>query len=208
MKLHKILWIIIFNFIIILSEILFGIISNSFALISDALHNAGDIISLIVTYITITLANTYSTNRSANIQNKAILFNTSFLYITMIYMIYEAIEKLFIPQIIEAKYMIFVGFIALIANGISAYILHSMQISTCSHQHHTHEHDNVKSAYLHMLSDALISVGVVIGGIFIYMYKIYYIDSILTIIFSIYIIIHTYSLFKKSIIYFIKDKNV
>jgi cobalt-zinc-cadmium efflux system protein len=208
MKTEKIFMVILFNFVIIISELLFGFISNSFALISDALHNFGDVISLIVTYLT--LKHTISTNM------KAVLFNTIFLYITMIYLIYQAILNLYNPQIIDPLYMIGVGFIALVANGLSAYYLSSMQVSSCGHTHHehntNHEHQNmnIKSAYFHMLSDALISLGVVIAGIFIYYYQIYFIDSILTIIFSIYIIIHSYPLLKKSVKYFLikENKNV
>ncbi len=147
---------------------------------------------------------------------KSVLFNTIFLYITMIYLIYQAILNLYNPQIIDPLYMIGVGFVALIANGLSAYYLSAMQVSSCGHIHHehndNHEHQNmnIKSAYLHMLSDTLISLGVVIAGIFIYYYQIYFIDSILTIIFTIYIIIHSYPLLKKSVEYFLikENKNV
>jgi len=132
----------------------------------------------------------------------AAFVNTLFLFITMFYMIYEAIIRFINPEIIEPIYMIVVGFVAVIANGISAYILSKMQVPSCpnhDHSHHHHEEDaNIKSAYLHMLSDALISVGVIIAGIFIYFFKIYYIDSALTILFSIYILNHSYPLLKKS----------
>ena len=197
MKSKKIFMIIIFNLIIIISEIVFGVISNSYALVSDALHNAGDVLSLVVTYFTL--------KHSLNANMKAVLFNTIFLYLTMLYMIYEAIGNFFNPQIIEPLYMISVGFIALIANGLSAYYLSTMQVSSCGHNHsHDHEHHqnmNINSAYLHMLSDALISVGVVVGGIFIYLYQIYLIDAILTIVFSLYILYHSYPLLKKSLVY-------
>jgi cobalt-zinc-cadmium efflux system protein len=202
MKAKKIFWIIIFNIIIILSEVIFGFISNSYALISDALHNAGDVIALVVTFLAIKLSHKKTKEQSNTIQMKAAFYNTLFLYITMIYMIYEAILKLYEPQIIQPIYMIVVGFIALIANGVSAYLLNKMQISSCGHHHHNHSEDlNIKSAYLHMLSDALISVGVVVAGIFIYYFKVFYIDTILTILFSLYILKHSYPLLKKSYVY-------
>jgi len=132
----------------------------------------------------------------------AAFVNTLFLSLTMFYMIYEAMNRFFNPEVIEPVYMIVVGSIAVIANGISAYILNNLGVSSheCSHEHH-HHHDedaNIKSAYLHMLSDALISVGVVVAGVVIYYFKVYYIDSILTIVFSIYILNHSYPLLKKS----------
>ncbi len=216
MKEKKILWIIIFNLIIIVFEIMFGLISNSFALIADALHNTGDVIAIMITYLAIKLATkklsykfTFGFLRA---EMMAAFVNTIFLYITMIVMIYVAIQRFFTPEIIEPIYMISVGIVAVFANGISAYLLNKMGVASCSshehshslsHNHSSHSHNNeedanIKSAYLHMLSDALISFGVIIAGIFIYFFKIYYIDSILTIIFSVYILFHSYSLLKKS----------
>jgi cobalt-zinc-cadmium efflux system protein len=205
-KEKKILIIIIFNLIIVFGEITFGLISNSFALIADALHNVGDVIAIIITYIALKFSTKQKTFKFTfgflKAEMMAAFVNTLFLFITMLYMIYEAIIRFINPEIIEPIYMIVVGFVAVIANGISAYILSKMQVSSCpnhDHSHHHHEEDaNIKSAYLHMLSDALISVGVIIAGIFIYFFKIYYIDSALTILFSIYILNHSYPLLKKS----------
>lgn len=201
LKEKKLLLIIFFNLIIIISEILFGVISNSFALIADALHNTGDVIAIIITYIALKLGTRQTSFKYTfgflKAEMMAGFVNTLFLFLTMFYMIYEAINRVFNPEVIEPIYMIIVGIIAVIANGISAYILNNMNISSCPSHHH-HEDVNIKSAYLHMLSDALISVGVVIAGIFIYFFKIYYLDSILTILFSIYIINHSYPLLKRS----------
>lgn len=208
MKTRKLLWIILFNLLIILSEILFGIISNSFALIADAMHNTGDVIAVIITYLAIKLAAKKTSFKYTfgylRAEMMAAFVNTLFLFIAMLYMIYESIYRFFNPEIIEPLYMVVVGLIAVVANGVSAYILHNMGVSSCAghdhaeHHHHHHEDANIKSAYLHMLSDALISVGVVVAGIFIYFFKIYYIDSILTVLFSLYILKHSYPLLKKS----------
>lgn len=208
MKEKKLLWIIIFNSIIIISEIVFGLISNSFALIADALHNTGDVIAIVITFIALRSGTKTTTFKYTfgflKAEMMAAFVNTLFLFLTMFYMIYESINRLFNPETIEPIYMITVGIIAVIANGISAYILNNMGVSACASGHthnHNHHHDedaNIKSAYLHMLSDALISVGVVVAGIFIYYFKIYHLDSILTILFSLYIIKHSYPLLKKS----------
>ena len=212
----KILLIIIVNIIIIISEIIFGILSNSFALIADALHNTGDVLAVVVTYLALVLGAKTTTFKQTfgylRAEMMAAFVNTLFLYVTMIYMIYEAINRFLNPEIINPIYMIIVGFIAVIANGISAYILNNIGVSSCAHDHdhnhsHSHKHEhkdnqnedaNIKSAYLHMLSDALISVAVVVAGIFIYFFEVYFIDSILTILFSIYILFHSYPLLKKS----------
>ncbi|MEA2099906.1 MAG: cation diffusion facilitator family transporter, partial [Campylobacterota bacterium] len=191
MKEKKILLIIIFNIIIIISEVVFGLISNSFALIADALHNAGDVIAIIITYLALKLGSQQTTFKYTfgflKAEMMAAFTNTLFLFVTMFYMIYEAVNRFFTPEIIEPIYMIVVGIIAVIANGISAYFLNSIGANSCSSHKHSHHHEdaNIKSAYLHMLLDTLISVGVVVAGIFIYYFKIYYIDSILTILFSL-----------------------
>ena len=87
-----------------------------------------------------------------------------------------------------------------IANGISAYVLKRINVDSCGHNHsqENYSNANIYSAYLHMLSDTLISVSVVIAGIFIYFFKIYLIDTILTILFSLFILFHSYKLLKKS----------
>lgn len=209
MKTKKILFIILFNLVIIISEIVFGLISNSFALIADALHNTGDVIAILITYIALRFGTRKPTFKYTfgfiKAEMMAAFTNTLFLILTMFYMIYESINRFIEPEPIEPIYMIVVGFIAVVANGISAYLLHSLGVEDHYHtHHHVHEHHhhhgdaNITSAYLHMLADTLVSVGVVIAGIAIYFFKIYSIDSILTIIFSIYIIIHSFPLFKKS----------
>jgi len=219
MKAKKILWIIVFNLVIIISELVFGVLANSFALIADALHNVGDVIAIVITYIAIKVATQKPSYKKTfgfmRAEMMAGFVNTLFLFLTMFYMIYEASFRLMHPEKVEPLYMIFVGIIAVLANGVSAYMLHQIGVSSCAtgnngeHGHH-HEHkedSNIKSAYLHMLADALISVGVVIAGIFIYFFDVYRIDAILTIVFSIYILFHSFSLLKRSF-YSLMDFNM
>jgi len=212
MNTTKLLWIIIFNLIIILSEVVFGLISNSFALIADALHNTGDVIAVVITYVALKLSLKQTTFKYTfgymKAEMMAAFVNTLFLFITMLYMIYESINRFYNPEIIEPIYMIVVGLIAVVANGVSAYVLNNMGVSHHHHEHeehhehdhhhHHHEDANIKSAYLHMLADALVSVGVVVAGVFIYYFEIYSIDSVLTIVFSLYILKHSYPLLKTS----------
>ncbi|UFH60233.1 cation diffusion facilitator family transporter [Sulfurovum mangrovi] len=206
MKAKKILLIIFFNLAIIIAEIIFGVVSNSFALIADALHNTGDVFAIIITYIALRFGTTSPTFQYTfgfiKAEMMAAFTNTLFLLLTMFYMIYESIGRFFAPEVIAPEYMIVVGMIAVIANGISAYLLHAMGVEEHHHHeddhHHHHGDANITSAYLHMLADALVSVGVVVAGIMIYYFEIYAIDALLTIIFSLYIIRHSFPLFKRS----------
>ena len=139
-KSKYILWIILFNLLIIISELVFGFISNSFALVADALHNTGDVMALIVTYVALKLAlkkATFShTFAYIRAEMMAAFINTLFLLITMFYMIYEASMRFLNPETIAPLYMIIVGFIALLANGVSAYLLskigltHTLMVNT------------------------------------------------------------------------------
>jgi len=209
MKAKKILLIIFFNLAIIFAEIIFGLISNSFALITDALHNTGDVIAIVITYIALRFGTNSPTFQFTfgfiRAEMMAAFTNTLFLLLTMFYMIYESVERFFEPEIIAPEYMIIVGMIAVIANGISAYLLHAIGVEE-HHHHHDHAHTphhhcgdaNITSAYLHMLADTLVSAGVVVAGIMIYYFQIYAIDALLTILFSLYIIKHSFPLFKRS----------
>lgn len=229
-KQNKILLIIILNSIIVISELVFGFISNSYALIADALHNVGDILAIIITYTAIVLAAKKTTFKFTygyiKAEMMAAFVNSFMLIIAMLYVMYEAINKIGSVEIVNPIYMIVVGTIAVIANGLSAVVLHKLGVEHHHHDHdhgHHHNHDhhhgelelhhehdhehkhqedlNIKSAYLHMLGDALISVGVIVAGIFIYFFEIYSIDAYLTIVFSIYIILHSWNPLKKSFLY-------
>ena len=139
--------------------------------------------------------------------------NAFFLLLSMGYILYESVLKLIHPEAVEAEYMIGIAAIALAANGISAFILHKIGGEYAHAHHHEHaphgdihhgphdhyHHDlNIRSAYLHMLSDALISLGVVIGGVMIYLFGIYAIDPILSILFSLFILKETVSILQHS----------
>lgn len=213
-KEKKILIIIIVNMMIVVAEIAFGIVANSYALIADALHNAGDVLAVIITFIALKLSIKSATFKQTfgylRAEMMAAFVNTLFLFVAMAFVLYEAINKLFNPEVINPIYMIFVGFIAMVANGISAYVLSGLGVEHHHHGddcHHTHEDANIKSAYLHMLGDALISVGVVVAGVCIYFFKVYSIDGILTIVFSLYILKESYPLLKTSFLS-LMDMNI
>jgi cobalt-zinc-cadmium efflux system protein len=214
MQAKKIFWIILFNLAIIVAEVFFGLLANSFALIADALHNTADVMAICITYIALVLGTKKTTFRYTfgfiKAEMMAAFINSLFLFLAMFVMIYHAIDKLLHPETIEPLYMISVGLVAVVANGVSAYLLHKIGVEhhhhDHDHEHHHHEDANIRSAYLHMLSDALISVGVVVAGICIYFFQIYSIDSILTVVFSLYILKHTAPLLTKSF-YALMDIN-
>ena len=181
------------NFIITLVEVIGGLLSGSLALLSDALHNFSDGISVIVTFIALrlskrenTLKNTFGYKRAEIL---AALFNSSFLIIISFFLFKEAYLRLQNPQNIESKIMISVAFVGLVANTISVFLLKSG----------SKDNMNIKSAYVHLFSDSLSSVAVIIGGIFIYYFNLTIVDPILTFIIGAYVLKEGFEILKQSI---------
>jgi len=183
----------ILNFIITLVEVIGGLLSGSLSLLSDALHNFSDGISIIVTFIALRLSkrenslkNTFGYKRAEIL---AALFNSSFLIIISFFLFKEAYLRIQHPQDIESKIMITVSFIGLLANTISVFLLKSG----------AKDNINIRSAYIHLFSDSLSSLGVIIGGILIYYFNIAIVDPILTLAIGAYVLKEGFEILKNSI---------
>jgi cobalt-zinc-cadmium efflux system protein len=181
------------NFIITIAEVIGGILSGSLSLISDALHNFSDGISVIISYFAIKLKqrdNSYKHTfgfRRAEIL--AAVINSSVLVIICIYLFYEAIQRFTNPEPIKGMLMTGVAVIGLIANVIGTLLLKRDA-----------EHSiNIRSSYLHLLSDAVSSVGVIIGGLAIILWNIYWIDPVLTILIGLYILKESFHILTEAI---------
>lgn len=201
--------VIALNISLVIAEIIAGIYSGSMALVADAFHNLGDVLALIISLIAIIYgakkASDSMTFGFVKAEIMAAFVNSLFLIITMLFILLESINRFFQPSEINAPIIIFTSIIALIINAYSTILLKQNNIEHAhnhSHDEHEHEHHhedmNIKSAYLHMLGDAIISLSVAIGGVIIYFFGINFIDTILSIIFSIYILKETFSILKKS----------
>ena len=169
---------IIINVIISTAQMIGGIISGSIALISDAIHNISDSVSLIVSYIANALVDrkpnktkTFGYKRAEII---GAFVNSLALLAVSIILIIEAVKRLNFPQEINYNYVIWFSSLAILGNAFSTALLHKGKEKNL----------NLKSAYLHTLT----SVAVLIGGILIKEFKIYTIDTILTFIISAYLI--------------------
>lgn len=174
------------NLIITIAEFIGGIFSNSLALISDAFHNLGDTFAILITWITVKISkrpsDTTHTFGYRRIQILAALFNAVTLIAICIYLLFEAYQRFMNPEPIKSMLMLVVASIGLLANLISVFLLKG----------HQKDNINIKSAYLHLIGDTLSSVAVIIGGILIYYYSISWIDPLITVLISLYIIKETY----------------
>jgi len=198
---RKVLFIaIVLNLLIVVSQIVAGIYSHSIALITDALHNFQDVVSLIIALVAAAFVSKKPTPHMTfgykRAESLAGFVNSAILVGAVTVIIITGIERLIFPEPVNSTIVIVVGSIAFIVNSISAYLLGFHH----HHHHHHHEEDlNIRAVYLHLLSDAMISLGVVIGGIAMFFFSVYWLDPLLSILFSLYILKETVPVLKKSI---------
>lgn len=181
------------NFLITVVEAVGGILSGSLSLLSDALHNFSDGIAIIISYIAIRLGKqpqsfrfTFGLKRAEIL---AAVINAGTLMVICFYLFKESYERLLEPQEISGGLMVLVATIGLVANVAGTLLLRAG----------SKKNINIRAAYLHLLSDAISSVAVIIGGLFIYFYKIYWVDPILTILISVYILWESVKIVKEAI---------
>jgi len=183
---------IFLNIIITAVQVIGGVISGSLALLSDALHNFSDVLSLVVSYIASKLtkkkASFHRTFGYKRAEILAAFINASTLVIVAVLLIFEAIERFQNPQQIESNLVIWLSLIAVLGNGFSVLLL----------KKDSNHNLNMRSAYLHLLTDMMASVAVLIGGFLMKFYKIYWVDSLLTLLIALYLIWVGYDLLKKS----------
>ncbi|NQU32724.1 MAG: cation transporter [Bacteroidetes bacterium] len=181
------------NIIITVGQIIGGVISGSIALLTDALHNFSDVISLILSYYTNRLAKRKSTiNQTYGFKRAEILsafINSATLIAIAIYLIVEAVDRFLNPQMVNYDIVIYFAIGSIVINLISVIILHKDSKNSL----------NIKSAYLHLFTDVLTSIAVMIGGFLMKYFGIYRIDSILSVAIAIYLIFSSYKLLLESI---------
>lgn len=184
---------ILLNIGITLAQVIGGIISGSLALLSDALHNFTDVISLIISYVANRLARSKaSTNKTFGYKRAEIIaafVNASTLLVIAVILMIEAVKRLKSPEPIGSTLVIWLALLGIAANGLSVFIL----------KNDAGKNLNMRSAYLHLLTDMLASVAVLAGGLLMKFFGIYWIDSLLTFLIGIYLIYVAFDLLKSSV---------
>ena len=184
---------LLITFITMILEFTVGFIGNSLALISDAIHMFTHSFALIVSLIAIIIANkkapTEKTFGFYRAEVIAAFINGITIILSMLWIVYEAIERFLSPETIDLQMSIIVAFIGLVVNIATGIIL--MQGD--------HNNINLKSAFIHMLADALSSVAIIIGLVVIYYTNWYFIDIVLALIVCIVISKWAYIVLKNSI---------
>jgi cobalt-zinc-cadmium efflux system protein len=181
------------NFLITVVEIVGGIASGSLALLSDAMHNFSDGIAIIVSYVAIrlskkprTLKYTFGLKRAEIL---AAIINASTLIIISFFLIKEAVGRFFTPSPVTGNVMLVVAVVGFLANVVGTILLRKG----------SSDNINIRAAYFHLLSDAVSSLAVILGALFIMAFSITWIDPVLTILISLYILKETYEIVKESV---------
>ncbi|NTW06123.1 MAG: cation transporter, partial [Peptococcaceae bacterium] len=190
---RKIFWVTLLNGLITAVQLVGGVISGSLALISDAVHNLSDTVAIALSYLAFKIAQkpkdakrTYGYRRAEII---AAFINSAVLTGISVVLIFEAIRRFNSPVTINGNLMISVAAVGLVANLLSVYLL----------EKDSHHSINIKSSYLHLLGDALTSAGVVLGGIAIKLWGIIWVDPLITLLISVYILIEAWKVVRRTV---------
>lgn len=170
-----------------------GLLSGSLALLSDALHNLSDTAALVISAFAVRLSKRQSTEeRTFGYKRAEILaafFNAGVLVVVSFFLFKEAAHRLFHPHPVNSMLMLSVAFVGPVANIVSVLLL----------QPHKRADMNVRAAYLHLFSDFLASVAVILGACMIYFFDAYWVDPVLTILIGMYVLRGGYEIIGESV---------
>ena len=179
------------NMAFVLAEAITGIAYNSMALLTDAGHNLSDVASLAVSLVAFWIAKkqsnavyTYGFKKTTVL---AALVNAVVLLVAIGILGYESFVRLFKPEVVPGGTIAGVAAIGIVINSISAYLFFKQKNEL-----------NSKAAYLHLLADALVSLGVVVAGIVISYAKLYWLDPAIGLAIMIVILVSTWGLLRDS----------
>jgi len=179
------------NMAFVLAEVIAGFIYNSMALLTDAGHNLSDVASLVISLVAFWMAKkkssavyTYGYKKTTVL---AALVNAVILLVAIGILGYEAFIRLFKPEPVEGNVIAWVAAVGIVINSLSAYLFFKQK-----------QELNSKAAYLHLLTDALVSLGVVIAGIVILYTHLFWLDAAIGLIIMVVILVSTWGLLRDS----------
>lgn len=180
------------NFLFVVVEVITGLFIHSVSLLSDAGHNLADVAGLGLSLLAYRLLKVKPTDQFTYGYKKTsvivALFNAVVLLISIGAIAYEAILRFIHPEPLPGLSIAIVAGIGIFVNAISAFLFMKDK-----------EKDiNIKSAYLHLMFDALVSFGIVVGGVLIYFTHWYWLDSVLSIVIVLVLISGTWKLLLQS----------
>ena len=170
------------NAIIFILELVGGMVTNSLALISDSLHNLSDFVALMLSYMASRVMQWKSNSEKSygygRVEIVVAFINSLALVLIGIYILYDALQRFMHPSPVVGTWMLIVAVVGFIANVAATLLLKA----------HAHHDLNMKSAYLHLMTDALESLAVVVVAVLIEWKSWYIFDPLVSIAIGIFII--------------------
>jgi len=184
---------ILLNILITIVQVIGGLFSGSLSLLSDALHNFSDVLSLFISFTAEKFSHRqYSVQQTFGYKRAEIiaaLINASALLIIAIFLGKEAIQRINNPQIIDSIWVAILAGASILVNGLSVLMLRKEAENSL----------NIRSAYLHLFSDMITSIVVLFGGLMMLYFQLYWIDAVLTIIIAIYLVFSSWKLLMQTL---------
>ncbi len=181
------------NVIFVVIEVFYGVLANSLALITDAGHNLSDVMGLLLAWGANYLAGklpsarrTYGYSRATIL---ASMFSAFLLLAAVVVISWEAINRFVTPVEPAGKTIMVVAGIGVFINAVTAWLFVSGK-----------DHDlNIRGAYLHMATDALVSLGVVVSGFVIWKFGLKWFDPLSSLLIALVIFWSTWGLLRDSL---------
>ena len=184
---------IILNLVFVVIEAIVGLVIHSLSLLSDAGHNLADVASLGLSLFAFRMmklkSNTIYTYGYKKTTVLVALLNGGILLVSIGAILYESVHRLILPEPLPGKTISIVAAIGILINTITALLFFRNKESDL----------NIKAAFLHLMSDAIVSTALVIGGIIIIYTKWYWIDPLLGILVAVVIVFSTWNLLRDSL---------
>ncbi len=181
------------NLLFVVIEAGIGFFANSLSLLSDAGHNLSDVFSLLLVLIAFRLAKIHpNANYTFGYKKSTVLIsllNAIILLVAVGLIVVESIYKFQNPTSVDGATISWTAGIGIIINGLTAVMLMRSQKTDL----------NVRGAYLHMVADTLVSVGVVVSGLVISMTGWYVVDPIVSLVIAVVILVSTWRLLSDSL---------
>jgi len=184
---------ILLNVGITFAQAIGGIISGSMALLSDAAHNFSDVLSMVISFLANRLAKREATEKQTfgfrRSEILAAFINSATLIIISVIILFEAIQRLVNPVPVSANLVIWLAIAGILVNGVSALFI----------RNDSHDNMNMKSVYLHLFGDMLISIAVLLGGLAMKFLNWYRADSIFSMAIAIYLLYMSWGIVRSSL---------
>jgi cobalt-zinc-cadmium efflux system protein len=179
---RRLLWAVGVNLFLTAAQVVGGLISGSLSLVADALHNFSDAASLLIALVAVRIGrkppDKFKTFGYKRAETVAALVNLTTLTLIGFYLLVEAFKRFYSPEPIEGWIVILIAAIALVVDVFTAFLTYAQSKHSL----------NIRAAFLHNLTDALASVGVIVAGTLILLYEWVWVDAAITLLIAGYVL--------------------